>query len=77
MTDKKYTHFEKLLLHAYCHGIDEELENKNDFNKTSTLKLIDRAYTLGRLTGNYGDDQRKFDCLTNEEILNDIFKIHI
>lgn len=72
MTDKNYTHFEKLLLHAYYHGIDEERADTDNFKKTATMKLIDRAYKLGRLTGRSGDKNSDKDYFTNDQILNEI-----
>lgn len=57
------------LLEVYMIGFNEELEGKENMRfYLSDHKLKSKAYYLGRSHAFLGDEQTKFDYLSNEEI---------
>lgn len=69
---KKLDLSEETLLNLYLKGFNDCLDNKINFNNLHGLQL--KAYKLGKDNAILGDDLSHIDNLTNEEILDKIFK---
>jgi len=62
----------KILLDFYMQGFNDELYSKSHDESQAFIKLMQKAYRLGRQDALIGDDLASSDAQSNEQILKKI-----
>lgn len=74
---EKLTQFEKVLLHVYFLGLEDELEENYQFYKADFFFNLHNAYECGKIQAKLGDHMPASDYKSNKEILNEILKTNV